>query len=283
MRDTSMALPDGRTLAYTYCGASGGPLVLYFHGAPSSRLDLIGLEDSFTALGVRVVSPDRPSYGGSSPQPNRSLNDWANDVAALADHLESERFVVTGISSGGPYVVATAALLPARVASAGVVAGVTDMAWPGAWDGLFPEEANLMRVGDEDAVVRWCEEHFGSDGSKFLATDMDLAPADLEFMADEVTGAALVMSITEAFRQGVRGYAQDVTVQAQPWSFDPTEIIAPVRVVHGEEDTLVPIAHSRHTTELIPGAVLVTLPRHGHVSMFAEFPRLVADLVTSLR
>ena len=110
MIDTTMTLPDGRSLAYTDCGAPDGPLVVYFHGAPTSRLDLIGLEESFSALGVRVVSPDRPGYGRSSPQPGRGFNDWPGDVAALADHLGVERFAVMGLSSGGPYVVACAAL-----------------------------------------------------------------------------------------------------------------------------------------------------------------------------
>ena len=277
-----MLLADGRTLAYTDCGASSGPLVLYFHGAPTSRLDLVGLDETFGSLGVRVVSPDRPGYGVSTPRPCRHLNDWADDVAALADHLGTERFATMGISSGGPYVVACAALLPARVASVAVVAGVTDMAWPHAWDGYPTEEAAIMRLGDEDAAVRWCEEHYGVDGSRFLDGEMDLAPADLEFMADKATASGLLTSITEAFRQGVGGYAQDITVQAQPWTFDPTAIRASVRVLHGQADTTVPLAHGRHTSELIPGSTLVTLPDDGHLSMFTKVPQLVADLTTAL-
>ena len=157
------------------------------------------------------------------------------------------------------------------------------MGWPDAWDGFIPDEASLMRLGGEDAAVRWCEERYGADGSRFLEGDIDLPPADLELLADEAAGAVFVASLTEAFRQGVGGYAQDITVQAQPWSFDPTAITAPVRVLHGEADTLVPITHSRHTAELIPGATLVTLPDHGHLSLFNELPQLVAHLATSLR
>jgi pimeloyl-ACP methyl ester carboxylesterase len=149
--DTVLTLPDGRSLAYTDCGEPAGPLVVYFHGAPTSRLDLVGAEESFRAFGVRVVSPDRPGYGGSSPQAGRGFNDWAPDVAALADHLGAERFAVMGLSSGGPYAVACAALLPERIVSAGVVAGVTDMGWPGAWEGYEQSEATLMRIGDEAA------------------------------------------------------------------------------------------------------------------------------------
>jgi pimeloyl-ACP methyl ester carboxylesterase len=278
MLDTAMTLPDGRRLAYTDCGAPDGALVLYFHGAPSSRLDLVGLDTTFQSLGVRVVSPDRPGYGGSSPQAGRSRNDWADDVAALADYLRRSRFAVTGISSGGPYVVTCAALLPDRVAAAAVVAGVTDMAWPPAWEGLYSHDAVIGRLPDEEAAVRWCEEHFGADGSRFLEGDLELAPADLEFMGDEALAAGLVTSISEAFRQGVGGYAQDVFVQAQPWSFDLGAISAPVRVLHGEADTLCPVAHARHTAELIPGSQLETFADHGHLSMFTEFPAIVGGL-----
>jgi pimeloyl-ACP methyl ester carboxylesterase len=125
MIDASMSF-DGRSLTYTNLGAFSSPLIMYFHGAPTSRLDLVPFEDALAALDVRVVSADRPGYGGSSPQAGRGLEDWPTDVAALADHLGVERFAVMGWSSGGPYAVACAALLPGRVASAGVVCGVTD-------------------------------------------------------------------------------------------------------------------------------------------------------------
>ena len=134
MIDSTMTLPDGRQLAYTELGSSSGPLVFYFHGAPGSRLELMGLDEEFGRRDVRMVSPDRPGSGQSSPQPGRRRADWPVDVAALADHLGRQRFAVCGLSSGGPYAMACAALLPERVAAAAVVAGVTDVAWPGFFD-----------------------------------------------------------------------------------------------------------------------------------------------------
>jgi pimeloyl-ACP methyl ester carboxylesterase len=74
--DTSISVPGGRSLTYTDLGASSGPVVIYLHGAPSSRLDLVLFEDALAALGVRVVSADRPGYGGSSPIVGRRLEDW---------------------------------------------------------------------------------------------------------------------------------------------------------------------------------------------------------------
>jgi pimeloyl-ACP methyl ester carboxylesterase len=223
--DTVLTLPDGRSLAYTDCGEPADPLVVYFHGAPTSRLDLVGAEESFRAFGVRVVSPDRPGYGGSSPQAGRGFSDWAPDVAALADHLGAERFAVMGLSSGGSYAVACAALLPERIVSAGVVAGVTDMGWPGAWEGYEQSEATLMRIGDEAAAVRWCEEHYGPDGSRFFESVGEMAAADTALLEDEAIANAFFTTVSEAFHQGVGGFAQDITVGEAALRADVPELV----------------------------------------------------------
>ena len=51
-----------------------------------------------------------------------------------------------------------------------------------------------------------------------------------------------------------------------------------MRVYHGEQDTLVPVSHGRHTAEMIEGSTLVLLPEHGHISMITEIPRISTDL-----
>lgn len=283
MLDTTMTLPDGRVLGYTQLGAASGPLVFYFHGAPSSRLDLAVFDEELAMSDVRVVSPDRPGYGTSSPHPERGLADWPADVAALADHLGTERFAVMGISSGGPYAVVCAALLPDRVAAACIVAGVTDLTWPGALDGYDELWINIMNIGDEAKAKEWCDEHLGPDGSALMEGVPELAQADHAFLEDPATGSGFMLSMAEAFRQGTGGFAQDITIEGRPWRFDPASIVSPVRVIHGEADTLVPLAQSRHTVELIPGARLDILPGHGHVSLFSEIPRLSAELATTLR
>ena len=186
LEDTVMKLPDDRWLASTDCGDPDGVAVLYFHGAPTSRLDLVGQEEEFEARRVRVISPDRPGYGRSSPQPERGFLDWPGDVEALADHLNIGQFVVVGISSGAPYAVACAALLQERVSALGVLSGVTDMGWPDAWQGYDEAEATIMRLGDVAAATVWCEEHYGADGSKFWEYEEAMAPADLAMLEDEV-------------------------------------------------------------------------------------------------
>ena len=277
--DDTLTLPDGRTLAYTSIGRPNGPVAVYHHGAPGSRLELADLDDVADAAGVRIVTPDRPGYGGSRPQPGRTTAGFVEDVVALADHLGVDRFGVVGLSSGGPYAVACASLLGDRVVGAIVAAGNTDMSWPDAADGYLPSELELMALADANAAVTVCTERYGADGSRFFEGEMDLGSIDNAWLADETKAAGLFASMGEAFTQGVVGYAHDIWVQGRRWSFDTSAITCPVIVVHGDDDQLVPLAHSRHTASLIPSAELRTLAGVGHLSLADHLPALAAELM----
>ena len=111
----------------------------------------------------------------------------------------------------------------------------------------------------------------------------DLAPADQAMFENEALATSMAGSVGAAFQRGFDGYAEDVSAQGRAWSFDPGRITAPVLVVHGEADTLVPLAHARHNTELVTTARLVTRPGHGHLSLLLEIPQLVDDVVAPLR
>jgi pimeloyl-ACP methyl ester carboxylesterase len=284
--DATLKLPDGRTLAYADLGAPDGPLVMSFHGAPSSRLETSAWDDDFKRLGVRLVAPERPGYGLSSPLPGRQREQWPADVAVLADSLGRERFAVMGASSGGPYTVACAALMGDRVVAATVVAGVTDVAWAGYFEQYgdsFPAIKEVMSCPDEASAQRCCIEHYGVDGRGFGDSVPELGAADRAFFRDSRQLASRFMhSMGEAFRQGTAAFAQDLLIEGQPWAFDPTTITIPVRVVHGELDMLCPVGHSRHTAEVIPTASFELVPRHGHISILAEYPRFAADMAQVL-
>lgn len=100
MRETEIDR-GGRVLRVRDTGDPGGAEVMYFHGTPSSRLDLCFGEQFAAECGVRLVSFDRPGYGGSTPAPF-GLASIAADAHAVADELGIAGFATLGQSGGGP-------------------------------------------------------------------------------------------------------------------------------------------------------------------------------------
>jgi pimeloyl-ACP methyl ester carboxylesterase len=54
------------------------------------------LASAYASVGARVITYDRPSYGGSDRFRGRRVVDCVADVSAIADSLGIERFAVSG-------------------------------------------------------------------------------------------------------------------------------------------------------------------------------------------
>src|SRR5581483_3132479 len=122
--DRSVRTSDGRTLTVREAGDPAGVPVLLHNGTPGSGLLYEPHVRDAEEKGIRLFSYDRPGYGASSRKRGRSVADCAPDVEAVCDSLGVGRFCVCGISGGGPHALATAALLPDRVAAAASLASV---------------------------------------------------------------------------------------------------------------------------------------------------------------
>jgi pimeloyl-ACP methyl ester carboxylesterase len=111
-----LTLPDGRKLAYAEFGKPDGYPVLYFHAAPSSRLEPLFLgDDIFSRFGLRVICPDRPGMGQSDFQSHRGFSDWPKDVIFLTEAIGLNQFSVLGVSGGGGYAAVCAATIPEKL------------------------------------------------------------------------------------------------------------------------------------------------------------------------
>src|SRR5207244_3992809 len=121
MRD-AIRTPDGRDLRIHESGGSDGLPVLVHHGTPGSHVLHAMWSDDARAQGLRLISYDRPGYGGSTRHAGRSVADAAGDVESIADALGIGRFATWGISGGGPHALACAALLPERAVAVAALA-----------------------------------------------------------------------------------------------------------------------------------------------------------------
>jgi pimeloyl-ACP methyl ester carboxylesterase len=271
----TVTTPDGRTLTVREGGDPGGVPVLVHPGTPGSSL-LYGphLRDA-EERGIRLFSYDRPGYGGSTRQPGRSVADCAADVATVCDALGVERLCVWGASGGGPHALATAALLPDRVAAAAALASVAPFDGEGLDFTAGMGEGNVESV---ESVGRGETAHraqhelelagvLGTTSEQLVeAWRTILGPADLEVLTGTLAEFVLE-SIHAAVVPSSDGWFDDDVVFAKPWGFELSAIRVPVLVWHGEQDRFVPFGHGVWLAEHVPGAEPRLTAEDGHLTI----------------
>lgn len=281
---------DGRQVTFAQRGdlTEGYPIFL-LHGSPGSRL---GPRQRYIALyrmGVRLITPDRPGYGGSDPLPGRSIVDCATDVEAIADALGIEKFSVMGRSMGGPHALACAAKLPERVERVGVLVSPASPDIGFDWcKGMASSNVEVYDQGVPEVEVianirRRVKETQEDPESLLRALEPDLAPADRNIVGDVVMRILLAASYAEAVRQGPEGWVDDVLALRRPWGFSPEEIEAPVHLWHGEADTFSPAEHTRRMAEWLGSTcVEVSIAQgSGHFGAFWESTELLAKMISA--
>ncbi|CAH0015787.1 unnamed protein product [Clonostachys rhizophaga] len=106
-----------------------------------SRLEASGVDELARRRGIRVISLDRPGYGLSTTQPNRTIVDWPADVRAFAEGMKLDKFSIIGGSGGGPYALACAHALPREM-----LAGVGFFASAPPWAAGVHHMSRAQRV-----------------------------------------------------------------------------------------------------------------------------------------
>ena len=276
--DNLLTLPDGRKLAYAEFGQLDGYPVLYFHAAPSARLEPLMIGDKiFRQYGLRVISPDRPGMGESEFQPKREFSDWAKDVIFLADYLGLEKFSVVGVSGGSGYAAVCAARIPERLSKVVIASGAwqidkevikaigfpMNMMWLTALrvPFLLPIVMKLM--------IKFMTREPKENSKQNSAPPNSIMPTvDHAAMAQPERMAVYLQTLRETVKQGTKGAAWDIRIYVRKWDFDPAEIQIPVVLFHGGLDKNVPLGLVEKVAKNLPDARLVTYPEDGHISTY---------------
>ncbi len=283
----SLTLADGRRLGYAQYGAPAGRPVLYLHGLPGSRLECRLIDSGARAAGLRVIAPDRPGYGLSTPRADESLLAWTADVAALCRSLAIETFQIIGVSGGAPCALACAHALPTQVQRVLLVAGLGplhDAALRGEMRAsvrlliyLAHRHPRLFRLSIGRPVAA-----LGAWAPALLIRAIALLNGgrDRQILSRPDIRAAFLPSLRACFAQGSAGSLKDLRLFRQPWGFEPADIQRPVQLWHGTCDRVVPLSHSQYLHARLADSTLEVVPGAGHFSLPLEHMALILSSLT---
>jgi pimeloyl-ACP methyl ester carboxylesterase len=290
--ERTVQTPDGRTLAVQENGDPGGSPVLVHMGTPNSRHLYPPVSADAAARGLRLISYDRPGYGGSTPNPGRTVAGCAADVRAICAALGIDRLAAWGISGGGPHVLACAALLPDLVVAAASLAspapfGADGLDW---FAGMGQDNVDDFRLMTEDKAAARAKTE--KDREQFLAASTSdivagmatlLTPTDAAVFTGE-RADYLAWSMKDGLAPGPEGWWEDGLAETGPWGFGLDQIAVPVLVVHGRQDKFVPFGHGEWLAAHVPGAEPMLLDNDGHLTLetdrIGEIHAWLADRVT---
>jgi len=282
-----LELADGRTLAVLAAGPADGRTLVFHTGTPGGLVEAAPLLDIAAANGFRSVLYSRPGYGNSTPCPGRLVADAVNDVSAVLDWVGADEFVTAGWSGGGPYALATAALLAERCAAAACIAGVAPYRATGLdWFAGMAQE-NISEFGaaadDEDALIALLEAAL-TERPDIAAAEVADALGGLVAGADRTALSGwfaeyMADSMRAALTSGIAGWRDDDLAFVRDWGFSVDQITIPVAVWHGDQDAMVPFAHGEWLARHIPGARAHLLPGDGHLTLISSrFGEILSDL-----
>jgi pimeloyl-ACP methyl ester carboxylesterase len=285
LSERTITRDDGRSLTVYDAGERDGRPIVFHHGTPSSGKPFAPHITFAEERGIRLVSYDRAGYGDSTRKVGRTIADVTQDMEAIADTLELERFATWGLSGGGPHALATAAGLPDRVVAVATAASVAPPDRPAfdLTDGMGEGnivEFGLARQGEEALRPLLEREAAGLDdadvagfvaGMRTVLSDLDAATLD------GALGEYFLDRVRSSLERGVDGWLDDDLAFVRPWGFDLDAITPPVLVVQGRQDLMVPWNHGEWLADNVPGAEAWLREDEGHLTLFVRVAPAIND------
>lgn len=265
-----IALVGDIELAYEERGKAGGNSgepVLFVHGFPHDR-SLWNAQLAALSARSRCIAVDLRGFGESSVQPPYSMDQWADDLAALLDRLRIDRVVFCGLSMGGYVAFSFWRRHPDRVRAL--------ILMDTRAEADSPEGAQRRKD-----LIAQVEERGSAAAADALIVGM-LGKSTREKcpeIVDEIHGM-----LESAPAEGVIGALG--ALMSRPDSLATLQTIdVPTLILVGDEDALTPPAVAEVMAAGIRGSRLFVVERAGHLSNVerpAAVNHLISEFLSSL-
>ncbi|GAA1788200.1 hypothetical protein GCM10009768_16550 [Leucobacter iarius] len=250
----SVRTPDGRVLAGASFGPADGEPVLFIAGAATGRSMAFG-EDLLEALGVRLLTMDRPGMGASDADTGRTLastvDDYREFVSAALGNADA-RVPVVANSQGGVFGLgAAAAGWATRLV---LVSPADELAHPAIRAMLPAEATGLADLAQQDPAAA-AEVLAGFDAEAMEQMVLSgSGPEDRAFYAAPAFLERYRSALAEGFANEGAGYIRDTLIAMRAWNLPFDRIRVPVSVLFGAKDLTHSPDHGEVLASRIPGA-----------------------------
>jgi len=227
-------------IAYESVG-TGRPGILFIHGVFEDRSYFAHQQSHFSRR-RQVVTLDLRGHGESSVTPAVTIDDFAADVIAVADHAGLESVVLCGHSMGGAVALRVASARPDLVRGVAMLDAVV----------LFPEP--VRQAGLAHLVPALATEDWMAALNGFFSAQI-LAPGDPAELAARVTA-----DVSRAHPEFARTFF--ASLFASDYAEELKNAPCPLLYVHGKTP-----ADLGRLAELRPDALLGRVVGGGHYVM----------------
>ncbi|HCA5186529.1 TPA: alpha/beta hydrolase [Acinetobacter baumannii] len=268
---------DGVDIFYKDWGPRDAPVIFFHHGWPLSSDDWDAQMLFFLKEGFRVVAHDRRGHGRSTQVwDGHDMDNYADDVAAVVEHLGVQGAVHVGHSTGGGEVAHYVARYPNDpVAKAVLISAVPPL--------MVKTESNPDGLPKE--VFDDLQNQLFKNRSQFYH-DVPAGP----FYGYNRPGAKVSEPVVlNWWRQGMMGGAKAhydgiVAFSQTDFTEDLKKIEIPVLILHGEDDQVVPFEISgKKSAELVKNGTLISYPGFPHGMPTTEAETINKDLLAFIR
>ena len=261
MKESCFSLPDGRTLNW-YEHGHGRTLVL-LHGWATSAAVFTEMAE-LLGENFRMLIPDLPGHGKSTPSPDNDLVGIAADLSCWLAAVSRTPIMLAGWSLGGMIALQLISQRKLQVERLALIGTTPRFTQDDDW--LFG-----LPAGQVHALARNLRRRFETTLADFFALAFSSEKISPERLR-EIRNFAVKRS-SAPDRQAALGLLGMLAVQDQR-DILPA-IKTPALVLHGDQDQVAPFAAGRYLAEKLPNGQLLNFSGIGHAPFLSQ-PQVAA-------
>ncbi|MDX2202704.1 MAG: alpha/beta hydrolase [Hyphomicrobiaceae bacterium] len=267
----SVATTLGPVEVLSFEASAAGPAILYLHGGMGGCDQSLLLARALAIADHPVLALSRPGYLGTPLASGASPQAQADLCAALLDALGIERAALAAVSAGGPAALQFALRHPQRCRGLVLVSACTGALHTSPEvKGRLPLLKAVAHLPLVPQLLQWKLRRDPEAAARRAIPDPALRAQTLSHPEAGALLRLLQLSTFHRLRARLPGTLNDIARFEALDDYPLEDIAAPILIVHGTADRIVPFAHAERVAGRARAADLLALEGGGHVALFTH-------------